>query len=323
MESNAKYTLVGSFVLGAFVLIFLGVLWLSNAGVGEEFKSYTIYFRNQSLSGLQMNSAVTMKGIKVGIVDKLEIAKKNIELVQVIVKLEASAPVKIDTQATISRNLLTGLAFIELVGSHQESPELSLVREGERYPVIPEGKTSLDAVASSLPELMREATEVLGQISALLKQDNIDSISNTLKNAETITGTIANNSQNIDQLISKTTSLVTELEYMSKQLASITRPGDGELAKLNHSLAEGVTELRTQLSILVEKSTKASTEFGNSVRVVTQDVNNASSAIVSAARTFSLTAERLGELRSLLGGPDEKALGPGERLRPGEKGGEQ
>jgi phospholipid/cholesterol/gamma-HCH transport system substrate-binding protein len=313
MESNAKYTLVGAFVIGAFTLIVLGVLWLSNKSIGKDFKYYTIYFRNQSLNGLQLNSAITMKGIKVGVVDQLGISEKSIELVQVTAKLDKTAPIKIDTKASITRNLLTGLAVVELSGAKQESADLIALQEGEKYPIIPEGKSDLDAVASSVPELLRDATEVLSQLKEVLKPENIKSIDATIKNVETLSTVFADNGDNISKLISKTTATVSDLQVISSNVSKFTKPGDGDLARLSQSVSSGVEELKVQLKSFGEKSSKTVEELSNSFRVVAQDVNTAATSVAQASRSFATTAEHLGDLRTIVGGPNEKNLGPGEK----------
>jgi phospholipid/cholesterol/gamma-HCH transport system substrate-binding protein len=318
MESDAKYTLVGGFVIGAFVLIILGVLWLSNSSVTKDVKFFKIYFRNQTLNGLQLSSPVNMKGIKIGIVDKLGISKKSIELVQVTVKLDKSAPIKIGTKATITRNMLTGLAVVELSGAKQDSPDLTALEEDEPYPIIPEGKSDYDSVAASVPELLKDATEVLGQLKEVLSPENLESLHGTLKNTEKLSGSLAAKGDDIGTLITSSAKVIKDLERITGNVERFTRPGDGDFAKLNQSLVESAEEVKRQIQAVGERASKAASEFSNSFRVIAQDVNTASTSVAQASRSFASTAEHLGDLRSIVRGPDEKNLGPGERRRTAE-----
>jgi phospholipid/cholesterol/gamma-HCH transport system substrate-binding protein len=313
MESNAKYTLVGAFVVGAFVLIIFGVLWLSNKSITKDGKFYKIYFKNQTLNGLQLSSPVTMKGIKVGVVDKLGISNKSIELVQVTIKLDQTAPIKIDTKATITRNILTGLAIVELSGGKQDSPDLLTLQPDEQYPIIPEGKSEFDSVAASLPELLKDATEVLGELKIVLGPENSQSFSATLKNAEKLSTVIADRGDDIGTLLSSSAKIAKDFERITSNIDKMTRVGDGDFAKLNHSLISSIEEVKVLIQSLTDKSSKVATEFSNSFRVIAQDINTASTSVAQASKSFASTAEHLGDLRSLVKAPDEKNLGPGER----------
>ena len=313
MESNAKYTLVGAFVVGAFLLIILGVLWLSNKSITKDVKFYKIYFRNQTLNGLQLSSPVTMKGIKVGVVDKLGISNKSIELVQVTIKLDQTAPIKIDTKATITRNILTGLAIVELSGGKQDSPDLVELQQDEQYPIIPEGKSEFDSVAASLPELLKDATEVLGELKIVLGPENSQSFSATLKNAEKLSTVIADRGDDIGTLLSSSAKIAKDFERITSNIDKMTRVGDGDFAKLNHSLISSIEEVKVLIKSLTDKSSKVASEFSNSFRVIAQDINTASTSVAQASKSFASTAEHLGDLRSLVKAPDEKNLGPGER----------
>ncbi len=313
MESEAKYTLVGGFVIGAMVLGVLAVIWLSGSTNGKDLAGYTIYFRNQSLNGLQLNSAVTMKGIKVGVVDKLEISPRNIELVQVVIKVEKTTPVKTDTAAVINRNLLTGFALVDLVGGKQETPVLREVRKDEQFPVIPEGSSGFDAVASSLPELMNEATEVLTRAKLLLSEENVTTVSKTLHNAEQISATLARNSARIDSVINNADELISQLEKASANLARFTQPGQGELAKLTAEFNAAIEELKKAVTTISNKGSDVAKEVTNSLRVVAQDISTAAMGVAQASRSFSSTAEHLGDLRTVITGPSDRDLGPGEQ----------
>jgi phospholipid/cholesterol/gamma-HCH transport system substrate-binding protein len=312
VEAEAKYTLVGAFVICALAFIVFALIWLSKIGSSADLTSYTIYFGNTSLTGLQVNSAVTMRGIRVGSVKTLEIAPKNIELVKVIVKLEKDTPVKVNTTAVINRNLLTGLASIDLQGGTEDSQPLVVIPPGERFPVIPEGTSGIDKVASSIPELIQEMTGMVGRVSKLLEDENIKRFENIMANIETLSGTIAGKSGEIERLVENTGSLVQKMDQISQNIARITRPGDGDLARLSANLADGAEQVSGMVRNLDEKTSALSTELTNSVRVITQDVNTAATGIAQAAKSFSTTAEHLSDIRSIIRGPDESKLGPGE-----------
>src|SRR5262249_12081003 len=151
-----------------------------------------------SLDGLQINSDVRMKGIKVGSVASLQISKKNIALVKVNIRVDEDTPVKVDTRATIKRNLLTGLATVDLDKSSQESALLTEVKPDEEYPVIPEGRSELDEVAASVPDLIHDASESIKRLNALLSDENVQLVHDIVANVDRVTSAFAKRDKDIE-----------------------------------------------------------------------------------------------------------------------------
>src|SRR5258706_8975334 len=100
---------------------------------------FKIYFARQSLEGLQIRSDVTMKGIKVGAVTGFRISSRRPGTVEVVVRVDATAPILQSTQATVERHLLTGIASIRLVNGDESSPPLRAGQPDEPHPLIAEG----------------------------------------------------------------------------------------------------------------------------------------------------------------------------------------
>ena len=65
METRARYTLIGAFMLAVIAASFAFVYWLENQGGFGERTSYRLRF-DSSVSGLQSGSAVLFNGIRVG-----------------------------------------------------------------------------------------------------------------------------------------------------------------------------------------------------------------------------------------------------------------
>ena len=64
METQARYTLVGSFVLAAILAAFAFVYWLQNVGGLADRQLYKVRFQS-SVSGLLKGSSVLFNGIRV------------------------------------------------------------------------------------------------------------------------------------------------------------------------------------------------------------------------------------------------------------------
>ena len=94
-----------------------------------------------------------MRGVKVGRVESYELSPQNINQVDVTIRVEEDTPVRENTTAVVSRNLVTGLARIDLITPTNPGPELLRNPAGEDYPVIAEGTSDLDQIADALSRL--------------------------------------------------------------------------------------------------------------------------------------------------------------------------
>ena len=280
MESHAKYTLVGAVVLTLLGLTIFAALWLSRAGDTREYTSYAVYFRHHSLAGLQEDSAVTMRGIKVGTVKSLEIATPDVEQVKVVLKIESETPVKTDTEAVVQRNLLTGLAYIDLVRTTANAPLLS-VKDGEELPVIPEGRSQLDAIASDLPRMIEHFNALVADARGFLTPENQKAAAAILTNLHEISNQFSSNGGDLSGFLSNLTKLSGDLDTLVKKI-----------------------DLRT------EELTRALKGTSSTISLETQNISR---DLGRAAQGIAQTVERYQDPASLLGGPPPGALGPGER----------
>ncbi len=155
MESEAKYTFVGAVVVLVFVALIAAILWMSTDLGKKEMQKYIVYFKENSLSGLEKDGIVTMKGVKVGTIAELSIFPEDIEKVKVVLEVEEGTPVRQNTEAAINRNFLTGIASIDLIHGTQKSPPLELTPPGEDAPVLKESISELQAVTNSLSETLQ------------------------------------------------------------------------------------------------------------------------------------------------------------------------
>ena len=312
MESKAKYTLVGAAVICLVLLIVGAVLWLSEAGALRHAKYFSIYFKKHALYGLQPDSYVTMRGIKVGSVTSLEISPRNIEEVQVILMLDRDAPVKTDTVAVLNRNLLTGFASIDLARGTQNAPALSAVRENEQYPVIPEGNTDLETMADSVPAMLEKVSQMTARIDALLSEDNINAFSETMKNVKEISGTLASNKIQIEAAIKNVESAAAQLGKFGKSLNEITGENGTKIHEIMDEILASVKDVHSAVSQIKKESGGAMQSLSSAAVVLSQQMNLLTQSLSEAAQTTATTMEGFQQPRKILSGPSKESLGPGE-----------
>ena len=201
METEGRYTLVGTLVLAVIALMAVAIVWLAGAADTIAYQTYTIYFKQQTLDGLAIGSPVKMRGIKVGVVDSYRFASNQEEAVAVTARIDEGVPVHVGAEAYIKRNLVTGIASVEIDNGPSDSPLLVEVPKGESYPVIAEGSSDIDKVATAVSRLAVNGAQVLEKMNALLSDENQRAIRQTLANLNELSGHLADNKESLDAAV--------------------------------------------------------------------------------------------------------------------------
>ena len=193
METKANYRLVGSFVLLGFLSVLLFVIWIGRSGFGQSFNEYDIYFTG-SVSGLKKGSVVHYRGVPIGQVNNIVIDPENIQRIRVHVLHDKYVPLKVDSLASLETQGFTGLSYIQINGSKQESANLT-AQEGQPYPVIPSKSSLLEEVTDSLPAVLKRVSSLVEEIRDVFSDDNRAAFSKTIKNIEAISDYVAPNNK--------------------------------------------------------------------------------------------------------------------------------
>ncbi len=315
MESSPKYTLVGVVVVVLSIFFFSSIIWLGGGGSSKAASGYTVYFRKHSLSGLQIDSYVTMKGIVVGSVKDFVISPTDIERVKVSIEVNADIPVKTDTSAVITRNLLTGLAAVELKGGTGGSSFLKDIPLGESFPIVQEGETELDAIANSVPGLIDDFGQILQEAKGVISEENRKSLTGTLNNLEVFSASLAS-------MDAETKKLVANLSEVSANMVEVTKAARKTFDSAGKNLPAMLEEMKIVLEnvgstskTVDRESEKLAKSFRSAIDLLVVDVNNVSKDISRAAQSVTAAMEQFDDPSSLLTGPSEGALGPGERIK--------
>ncbi len=315
MDTKANYTLVGAALVLLTVAVVAFIVWLAGRGVKADAARYTIYFGQTSLYGLQRNSDVTMRGIKVGSVADFKISPRNIELVKVTIEIDPATPVKQDTKAVIKRNLLTGFASIDLLGSSRESALLTEPPPGDQYPTIPEGKTELEEIASSIPGLMQELGEVVRKANAFFSDQNKLALDRTLEGTSRFAEFLGSSSGDLRELIKTSNVVLNDASTLSRSLNSLAAASEREIKGGGAKFGESMQKLSAAAEALQQELTVLSSAMQRATNVFVVETTAVSRDFSRAAQNFSSTMEKFEEPRSIILGPSKNSLGPGEEVK--------
>jgi phospholipid/cholesterol/gamma-HCH transport system substrate-binding protein len=297
METRAHYVAVGAFVLAVIFLGFVAVLWLGRAEFTQQAKRYYIFFRG-SVAGLNKGSQVQYNGIPVGRVVDIRVDPDNLEQIQVTVEVDTSiVDIKSDARAFLETNILNGIATIQIRGGTREASEL-VPRPGRRYAVITAGRSELEEVKASLPELVADLKAAAHSLNALLDENNRQAVSDTLQNIRSITGALLEPSKQLSEFVDDANKAVAELRSFFRDLDQSYTEKGGLKDQLSQTLgdadrlAKNLNDAGRQLQQLIQENRPGIRNFTQSTLTQVGDLVTDLHRFVAGATRFVAEIER-------------------------------
>lgn len=330
MEPETRYTVIGAVVMALIGAAVFGYIWLSSSGRASDFRYYTVYFEKQSLSGLQVGGNVNMRGITVGRVEDYSLSRDNANRVKVDLRVTRDTPVRENTKAAVSRNVLTGIAHINLDTPDAPAPELKAVRPGERYPVIAEGTSNLDQIADSLTRLAQTATNSLDSANKLLSPENqkvftelLVSVRDLARGLNARLGEIEKAVHSVDQtalviqqsardLTRSVQQVVTDVQPLPAQAGDTLRDAQTALREFSSATRAIEKDLRQAITGLEKNSNALVQRADDSLDLTVLELRATALELRTSAELVARTLDQLQDPRAALLGPGKRQLGPGE-----------
>jgi phospholipid/cholesterol/gamma-HCH transport system substrate-binding protein len=327
MEPESRYPLIGAVVLGLALAAALAFTWWARDGAADA-RLYTIVFERQSVEGLQVGSDVSMRGVKVGRVERFTLDSEAVNRVEVLVRVDPQAPVSDNTTATVTRNFVTGLARIALETPADAGARVVRPPAGAPYPVIPEGRSGMDQIARSANRLAISGEEALANLNRLMSEDNraafdealaaardlavglnqrLAALDATLRSADASARALSDSGRRITEAAERAVGQVVPLAAEAGTALGEARAAVGEGRQTLAEFARLARTLERQAAELGDRTGAAADAGLLELRATAQETRR-------AAEMLSQALERLSEPRSALIGPGARELGPGERL---------
>jgi len=312
MEADARYTLVGAVVLGVAALLVLATLWIAGKADDIAYRQYTVYFRSQSMDGLDVDSAVKMRGIRVGMVSSFDFVAKPDDAVKVLIKVSEQAPVRKGAVAYVKRNVVTGLATIEITNPPDNAPFLTEVPRGEEYPVIAEGSSELDKVASAVSKMAENGAQVLDKMNDLLSDENRAKFSATLANLEQISAHMVSSRESLEAAVQGIRDASDEFRFAGASISQAATRAEGSIVTVGENAQTALQEAARTLESLQQESRVISEKLQALSDAGTLELGAMSRDMRTAADAVTVAGQKLSNPRGLLLGPGKEQAGPGE-----------
>jgi phospholipid/cholesterol/gamma-HCH transport system substrate-binding protein len=233
METKANYAIVGFFTILVIGAAFGFVYWMAEYGRGGPMAPLAIRIPG-SANGLSIGSPVRFNGIAVGSVRNLYIDNEDPEFSVAFTEVRADAPVTSGTRAVLEIQGLTGAAYIELSGGGAGSGEKILARAidtGEPA-ILTADQSSVTNLLSTADRILKRADDAIGELQGFIV-DARAPLTNTVRNAETFSKSLADNAKGIDQFLKSVSTLSDSVSGMSGRLDATLAAAEDLFKALN------------------------------------------------------------------------------------------
>ena len=147
MSTKSSKFLIGLFVIVGLLILAATIIWVGASRVLMKGSLYAAYF-DESVQGLQVDSAIKYRGVEIGKVQSIDVAP-DYRLVEVIMKIDLEGDLQHHTIASLKTAGITGIVFIELDRIQDDelsnSPKLTFKSD---YPVIPSRRSEISRFLS-------------------------------------------------------------------------------------------------------------------------------------------------------------------------------
>lgn len=260
METRANYALIGAFVIIATLAVAVFTLWLGQSQFRQDFEAYDIVFEGPV--SLEQGASVRYIGIKVGEVSWVRIDRGDPSKVRARIRVDSETPVKVDSTASIQLAGITGITFVQITAGSPNAAPLR-ARPGQPVPVIKAERTQLDEIFAGGAEVLGKATRTIERVNLVLTDENIDSLSATLRNIETLSGNLAANDGTMaqaTQTMKDVSDAAARFEQASASLQSFGTNADQQITEFGaqaNALVADIREVTANANKTVEQSNRA------------------------------------------------------------------
>ena len=252
-SQRTKFT-VGLFIACGTGIALLAVIWLGMSRFLEKGHYSVIYF-NESVQGLNIDSAVKYRGVSIGRVVGIGVAPDS-KLIQVVLKIDTGQKLGEDIVAQLKMVGITGSIYVELdrkkEGDPDRSPPINFPTE---YPIIASEPSEISEILRGINALIQGVEEVLIQIKTLDVEGisdkvklTLDSINQLVIEADVkgISDGIKASVESAGRILEKERwdRIIVSVEEAGRSLANVMRKADSSMRRVEDTLAhvEGIVD---------------------------------------------------------------------------------
>jgi len=308
METKFSYTAIGAFVLVLGAAIIASLLWLASGALFQKKVDLYLAIEDESVAGLNLNAPVKYNGVDVGKVQEIELDVDNPKRVKLMFALDHGTPVKEDTEAVLKTQGLTGIAYVELSGGSQASPQLRAVAPN-KYPVIRTKPSLATRLENVITAVLTNLDHTAASINSVLSDENRAAFKSLLADMATTAHVLASRKDTIDAGIASAARTFDNTARVSAQIGPA-------LDRVSRS-ADSVGQMADEAKRASVTAGKTITNVGTDVNRFTSETAPELERLLGEMNVLAASLRRLSEKieaspGGLLLGKQAVAPGPGE-----------
>lgn len=293
---------VGLFLICGFTVVIIAVIWLGMSNYLEKGRYFVSYF-DESVQGLDKDSPVKYRGVRIGRVDQVGVAPDG-KLIEVVLKIETDFRPNHgneDIVAQLKSVGITGLMFIELEQAGGRRPDvLPPFTFDPSHKVIPtrtseiaklfKGIEDIIGLFRSLDagEISKQLTGALSKINSALDKAQLDTIASDVHSAVI----------NINKLVqpgpfNRTLTAITEAADSVNQMADNADGGIEDIRTTVSHLDGVITTSGKDVNQITAELKTSAGEFKRTLQTATQLLDNTDQQVGHVQRQMMVTLKRV------------------------------
>ena len=314
MASKRTKFAIGLFVLSGLMIGAIIVIWAGASDIFLKGSLYNVYF-DESVQGLQVDSAVKYRGVEIGKVESIKVAPDD-TLIEVIMKIDLSSDLQKNTYAQLRTAGITGIVFIEL---DRISPDVVLdfreVPFGADYPVIPSRRSEISRILTDANIIIQniKAVDFKGISEQLKDLTRALEILLTDKRLNRIVANLESASVNLDRSVAEIQKKVNAVgvEGIINDISETLSEARGLIQSARHEieamkLAQQTAKAGEVLDTLAQQTAKAGKKAGEIMDALDKSANAIALELQDTSENLRVTSEHLQALaESLKNNPSE------------------
>ncbi len=235
MENRAHALAAGLFTLLLGIGVLIAAQWFSRDNY--EKVQYTLV-SNHSVSGLNVQAAVRLRGVEVGKVDAIEFDETDPHNILIKINVKGGTRITRGTTAQLGTQGITGLAYIVLDDDGKNQTLLLPSDDKDKRIVVQ--KSFFDELTGSGKDLITQFGEVAQRVNKLLEDKNQTQLINTVAELEGASKRIGSLAQalepgmkNVPALTADTRKMIANADVAIRDLAPALKEAKTTLASID------------------------------------------------------------------------------------------
>jgi len=159
MSADRSKFLIGLFVLTGVLICTIVLIWIGAAKMFMKGSLYVTYF-DESVQGLQADSAIKYRGVDIGKVQAIRVAP-DYRLIEVLMKVDLENHLQQQTVASLKTAGITSIVFVELDQMPPSvSPASPVLSFKPPYPVIPSRRSDINRFIGDTALIMQSLKSI-------------------------------------------------------------------------------------------------------------------------------------------------------------------